>query len=98
MASGAANVGAKFSTVPFLPRPSAFTRGRSGFYRWASALACATFLVACNGNGSLFGGGGSGGGTAPTISTQPRSQTVNAGATATFSVVAAGSGTLAYQW
>src|SRR6185312_14250812 len=37
-------------------------------------------------------------GSAPTISMQPQSQTVNAGATATFSVVAAGSGTLAYQW
>jgi hypothetical protein len=83
MASGTANVGAKVSA----------------FYRWASALVCATLLVACGGSGALAGGsGGSGGGTVPTISTQPRSQTVSAGATATFSVVAAGSGTLAYQW
>jgi len=35
---------------------------------------------------------------APTISTQPVSLLVNAGATATFSVVAAGTGTLRYQW
>jgi hypothetical protein len=35
---------------------------------------------------------------APTITTQPASQTVTAGQTATFSVVATGSGTLTYQW
>ena len=36
--------------------------------------------------------------TAPTITTQPSSQTVTAGLTATFTVVASGSGTLTYQW
>ncbi len=35
---------------------------------------------------------------APTISTQPASQTVAVGATATFSVTASGTGTLTYQW
>jgi beta-galactosidase len=35
---------------------------------------------------------------APSITTQPASKTVAAGATATFSVVASGSGTLSYQW
>ena len=34
----------------------------------------------------------------PTITSQPASQTVAAGATATFSVAASGSGTLTYQW
>lgn len=34
----------------------------------------------------------------PSITTQPVSQTVTAGQTATFSVVATGSGTLSYQW
>lgn len=34
----------------------------------------------------------------PTISSQPASQTVNVGQTATFSVTASGSGTLTYQW
>jgi hypothetical protein len=34
----------------------------------------------------------------PSITTQPASQTVNAGATATFSVTAAGSGPFTYQW
>ncbi len=34
----------------------------------------------------------------PTITTQPASQTVNQGATATFSVVATGAAPLSYQW
>lgn len=48
--------------------------------------------------------GDSGGGTtnpkpvAPAITTQPASQTVTAGQTATFSVVATGTSPLAYQW
>jgi hypothetical protein len=41
--------------------------------------------------------GGGGGATAPTITTQPISQTVTAGANVTFSVVAAGT-TPTYQW
>ncbi len=36
--------------------------------------------------------------TAPTIATQPASQTVNAGQTATFSVVPAGTAPFTYQW
>ena len=36
--------------------------------------------------------------SAPTISTQPVNQTVTAGQTATFSVVAAGTAPLSYQW
>jgi len=39
-----------------------------------------------------------GGSIAPTIITQPQSQTVAVGATATFSVVATGTAPLAYQW
>jgi len=39
-----------------------------------------------------------GGGTAPTIATQPANQTVTAGQTATFSVTAAGTAPLNYQW
>jgi hypothetical protein len=38
------------------------------------------------------------GGTAPTITQQPASQSVTAGQTATFSVIATGSAPLAYQW
>ena len=36
--------------------------------------------------------------TAPSIGTQPTAQTVTAGNSATFSVVATGTGTLSYQW
>ena len=39
-----------------------------------------------------------GGGTAPTITTQPQNQTVTVGSTATFSVVASGTAPLSYQW
>src|SRR5205085_7228168 len=35
---------------------------------------------------------------APTITTQPASQTVSAGQTATFTVTAAGTAPLSYQW
>jgi hypothetical protein len=37
-------------------------------------------------------------GVPPSITTQPASRAVNAGQTATFSVVATGTGTLSYQW
>jgi hypothetical protein len=36
--------------------------------------------------------------TAPTITTQPVNESVNAGSTATFTVTASGNGTLTYQW
>lgn len=56
--------------------------------------------------GLACGGGGSSGGghlppsteVAPTILTQPASQSVTAGQTATFNVVAAGTAPLTYQW
>ena len=42
--------------------------------------------------------GSGGGGTAPSITTQPISQTVTAGANVNFSVVASGTAPLSYQW
>ncbi|MBV9885281.1 MAG: pyrrolo-quinoline quinone [Acidobacteria bacterium] len=52
-----------------------------------------------SGGGSGSGtGSGSGSAIAPTITTQPVSQSVTAGQTAIFTVVAAGSPTLTYQW
>jgi hypothetical protein len=64
--------------------------------------AAATFLVA----GSLVACGGGGGDSAPPppvtvapiIATQPQSVTVEAGQTASFSVIATGSSPLSYQW
>jgi len=42
--------------------------------------------------------GGGGGPVAPVITTQPVSQTVNSGATVTFTVAVTGTGPLSYQW
>lgn len=70
---------------------------------FVSALSLVLFLAASSCGG--YGGGGSynpppggGGSTAPYITTQPASQTVTAGQTATFSVVASGTSPLSYQW
>ena len=48
--------------------------------------------------GPVYLGGPGSGPTAPSITTQPQSQTVNIGASVTFSVVATGTGPLSYQW
>jgi hypothetical protein len=60
-----------------------------------SVALCCFVLSACG------GGGGSAPPpmvTAPSITTQPGSQTVNVGQTATFSVTATGTAPLSYQW
>ncbi|MBA3936440.1 MAG: immunoglobulin domain-containing protein [Planctomycetes bacterium] len=49
-------------------------------------------------HGTTAGGGGTASGSAPSITTQPMDQTVLAGQTATFTVVAAGTALLSYQW
>jgi hypothetical protein len=56
-----------------------------------------TFQVATNYPGGVVCTSGSTG-AAPTITTQPASRTVAVGQTATFTVVASGTGTLTYQW
>ena len=61
----------------------------------AFAAVCAAALTACGGSNSNSGTTTV---TAPSITTQPQSQTVTAGATATFSVVATGTAPLSYQW
>jgi hypothetical protein len=60
-----------------------------------SAFLAIAALMACGGGG---GGNPTQSPVAPSISTQPVSQTVNAGATATFSVTASGTAPLSYQW
>ena len=47
---------------------------------------------------TLTTSGGGGSPVAPTITTQPQNQSVTAGATATFTVVASGTAPLSYQW
>ena len=77
----------------------------------ACILALSLTLAACGGGGSSDTGssnGGSGGGDTggggtpavekPAITTQPASQSVVTGSTATFTVTATGGAPLAYQW
>lgn len=64
----------------------------------AITIAAALAFAGCAG---IVSSNGSGGGTkvvAPTISTQPASQTVVAGQTATFSVMVSGTAPFTYQW
>src|SRR5277367_6641206 len=55
-------------------------------------------LFACGSTGTAPGDKLPPSGTAPTITQQPASQTVIAGQSATFSVMATGTAPLAYQW
>lgn len=65
---------------------------------------CASLLIhGCGGSGGSDGSGSAAAlptatVTAPIIATQPRSQTVSDGQSATFTVTAAGTAPLAYQW
>ena len=56
-------------------------------------VALSLMLAGCGGNSSSVTNP-----AAPSITTQPANQTVTAGQTATFSVVAAGTAPLTYQW
>jgi hypothetical protein len=63
-----------------------------------AAIFSALSLAGCAG---ITGPGGSGNGNpavAPSLSLQPASQTVTAGQTATFSVMASGTAPISYQW
>ena len=75
----------------------------------ACILALSLTLAACGGGGSSDTGSSSGGGSntggggtpvveKPAITTQPVSQSVVTGSTATFTVTATGGAPLAYQW
>ena len=59
---------------------------------------CGAGSMTSGGGGSSGGGGGGGGQQAPSITSQPMSQSVNLGQTATFSVAATGAAPLTYQW
>ena len=68
----------------------------------ALVAACSAIaLTACGGGGGSSGDSGGGGSAQvdmPTIGTQPANQSVVTGSSATFAVIAAGGGTLVYQW
>src|ERR1700754_784810 len=72
-------------------------RSKIGLSLAALFVAIPFALTACGG-GSSMSGSDAGQTGAATIATQPASQTVAAGQTATFSVVATGSAPLSYQW
>jgi len=61
----------------------------------ASAFAAAALLSGC---GGLSGSGGGSQVVAPTITSQPASQSVTVGQVATFTVMANGTAPLSYQW
>src|ERR1700693_3512518 len=65
-----------------------------------TTLASTLFVISCGGGSGSTSKSTTPGSdpSAPTISTQPANQSVNAGQTATFTVVAAGTGPLSYQW
>jgi hypothetical protein len=68
--------------------------------RWIGVFQTMVILLvlsACAGS-TVPGGGGGSKSVAPTITTQPTSQTVTAPATATFSVTATGTPAPTYQW
>jgi hypothetical protein len=67
-------------------------------FRLLLAAILSLLLGACGSHVALTGNSTSPAGSAPTISAQPINQSVNVGQTASFSVTAAGSGTLTYQW
>ena len=64
----------------------------------SSLLAVGLLLASCSGVSTPAPPAGSMAPTAPTISVQPVNQSVAAGQTATFSVTAAGTAPLSYQW
>jgi glucose/arabinose dehydrogenase len=80
------------------------TRTASGFATGISQLVdikvepSGSLLYLARTGGVVFRVSRTGCNTAPTIGVQPVSQTIAAGATATFSVQASGCGTLSYQW
>lgn len=77
---------------------STLRSARPGRFQCCSLIAlCIGLLAGCGGT-SKSNSTSQPGASAPAITTQPASQTVNLGQTASFSVVAAGSTPLSYQW
>jgi sugar lactone lactonase YvrE len=81
---------------PTTARPGFSIRATAHRERALPVLVLLAILTGCGGGGYGGGGGGGGGGYKPTITQQPQSMTVNAGQSATFTVVATGA--TSYQW
>jgi hypothetical protein len=88
--SGAAISGA---TSPLYTTPAVDVSYNGAKYYSVVTDSCSTPLNSTNANLAVTAGNAS-----PTIITQPVGQTVATGGTTSFTVVAAGTGTLTYQW
>ena len=66
--------------------------------RWALVLLAVLLAIVNSGCSGIVSSSNSPAPVAPSISTQPTSQTVTSGQTASFSVAATGTAPLAYQW
>src|SRR5205823_6064833 len=66
--------------------------------RWALVLLSVLLAIVDAGCSGIVAGSNNPGPAPPSISTQPTSQSVSSGQTATFSVTATGTAPLAYQW
>src|SRR2546423_26799 len=66
--------------------------------RWALGLLAVLLAIVNSGCSGIVSGSNSPAPSAPSISTQPTSQTVTSGQTATFSVAAMGTAPFTYQW
>ena len=81
------------ATSPVYTTPAVDVSYNGAKYYSVVTDSCTTPLNSSNANLSVVAGNAS-----PTIITQPVGQTVATGGTTSFTVVAAGSGTLTYQW
>jgi hypothetical protein len=81
------------ATSPVYTTPAVDASYNGAKYYSVVSDSCSTPLNSSNANLTVIAGNAS-----PTIITQPVGQSVATGGTTSFAVVAAGSGTLAYQW
>jgi hypothetical protein len=102
LSSSSAAFVASGPTFPMNILPGQSVPFKVTFTPTAAGAASATITVGSNASNAptavAVSGAGTAAATAPTISSQPSNQTVNAGQTATFAVTASGTGPLSYQW
>src|SRR5256885_380886 len=85
-------------SIPTSLAPEKISRKRHKMTRWALVLLSVLLAIVDTGCSGIVAGRNNPGPAPPSISTQPASQTVSSGQTATFSVTATGTAPLAYQW
>ncbi|MFL6333458.1 MAG: immunoglobulin domain-containing protein [Pyrinomonadaceae bacterium] len=94
-----AATGAVVMTYSATQAAASFTQFDTAAFYLSKASASANYnLVIKSADVSLSSGGGNNAGDPPSITTQPVSQTVSAGANVSFTVAAEGTAPLSYQW